>query len=92
MFIIGNPHSRNSGYFVNNEHARKDEADVQTCSHCQKVILVQKEKDSLAVCMGCMKLTCGPCATRALTFGCEPFMMKLERYAEEQYRLQQMLK
>lgn len=89
--FIGTSHTKGSGYFINHQNARADESDVQTCNHCQKVILVQKEKDSVAVCMGCMKLTCGPCSTRALTHGCEPFMKKLEQYAEDQYRLSRIL-
>lgn len=93
MVIIGTPHTKGAGYFINDKNLRsRQEADVQTCPHCQAVILMQQWKDDGAWCGKCMKPICGPCGTRALTFGCEPFMKKIEQYAEAQMRFERFSK
>jgi hypothetical protein len=87
--IIGTPFTKGAGYFVNDKALRhKSEADVQTCAHCQAVILMQQWRDDGAWCGKCMKPICGPCGTRALTYGCEPFLKKIEQYAEAQMRFE----
>jgi len=90
-FIIGTPHTKGAGYFVNDRRLRsRQEADVQTCSHCQAVIKMQEWKDDGAWCAKCMKPICVKCGTRALTFGCEPFLKKIEQYAEQQMRFEKL--
>lgn len=92
-FSIGTPFSRGAGYYVNDKELRtRQEADVATCSHCQAVILLQKWKEDGGFCSKCMHPICGPCADRALTFGCEPFMKKLEQFAERAMRFEQFRK
>lgn len=91
-FRIGTPHTKGAGYFVNDKDLRtRQEADVQTCSHCQAIIKMQEWKQEGAWCGKCMKPICCPCGTRALTFGCEPFLKKIEQYAEQQMRFARIL-
>lgn len=80
--IIGTPYTKGAGYFLNNKNARRDEADVQTCAHCQAVLLMQKWKERGAWCGKCMKPLCDRCGERAVKYGCEPFLKKIEQYAE----------
>ena len=94
-FRIGTPHTKNAGYFLNNKGLGakdKDEADIQTCWHCQAIIKMQEWKDDGAFCRTCMKVICGPCGDRMLTYGCEPFLKKLEQYTESQVKYAQHLK
>ncbi len=92
-FSIGTPHTKGAGYLLNDKNLRsRQEADIQTCSHCQAVLKMQEWKDEGAWCGKCMKPICGPCGTRALIFGCEPFIKKIEEYAEKQMRFARFLK
>lgn len=94
-FSIGTPFSRGAGYLLNNQGlgaSQREEADVQTCSHCQRVILMQAWKDDGGFCGRCMHPICGPCATRALTYGCEPFLKKIEQHAERLMRFEHIRK
>lgn len=89
-FVIGTPFARNAGYYNSDNTAsggRKVEADVQTCKHCQKIILMQAWKDDGGYCSRCQAPVCGPCADRMLTFGCEPFLKTLEATLEHQHRV-----
>lgn len=91
--VIGTPHAKCAGYFVNDKDLRtRQEADVQTCSHCQAVILMQQWKDDGAWCGKCMRPICDKCGERAARFGCEPFVKKIEQYAETQMRFQRFSK
>ena len=73
------PHTHNAGYFCNDiETARKTEADVQVCKHCECVILMQKWKDDGGFCGKCMAPICGPCADDMLIYGCVPALKKIE--------------
>lgn len=93
MIYIGTPHIKGSGYFLNNKDLRtKQEADIQTCAHCQALINMQLWKDDGAWCGKEMKPLCCKCGDRALTFGCEPFLKKIEAYAETQMRFEKFLK
>jgi hypothetical protein len=90
---LATPHTRGAGYFANNiEYGRKQEADVQTCPHCERVILMQKWKDDGGFCGRCMKPICGPCADRMLTHGCEPAMQRIERAFDSTVKLAQFRK
>jgi|SRR5882672_10999701 len=91
--IIGTPHTKGAGYFVNDKNlSTRHEADVQTCAHCQAVILMQKWKEDGAWCGKCMKPICSPCGARAVIYGCEPFLKKIEQYAEAQMRFERFAK
>lgn len=86
-FHIGTPHTKGAGYFINDKDLRtRQEADVQTCSHCQAILKMQEWKKSGAWCGKCMKPLCLDCGKRTQIFGCEPFLKKLEQYAEQQMR------
>jgi hypothetical protein len=87
-FIIGTPYARNAGYFMNDDTAsggQRVEADIRTCTHCQAIIKMQEwkriEDGKMAGgwCSRCMAPICGPCATKALTHGCTPFVELLEK-------------
>ena len=94
MIYIGTPYRHNSGYYLNDKELgrRRQEDDVQTCNHCQAVIRLRFDREHVAICMGCMRLTCGPCSTRALTYGCEPFVKKIDQQFDALYKLEQHLK
>lgn len=95
MIIIGTPHKHNAGYYKNDDRASgglKTEADIQSCVHCQAVILMQKWKEDGGWCGRCSKPICGPCADRMLTKGCEPFIQKIEQALESNFRRQQFRK
>lgn len=94
-FSIGTAHIKGAGYFLNNKalgQRERQEADIQTCSHCQAVIKMQDWKQDGAWCGRCMKPICVPCGTRALIYGCEPFLKKIEQYAEKQMRFEKFRK
>lgn len=89
-FLIGTGHTHNAGYYCSDDTpagGRKIEADVQTCPHCQKVILMQAWKDDGGFCGKCHAPICGHCADRMLAFGCEPFLKQLEQFIGHQHRV-----
>lgn len=93
--IITTPHTRGAGYYANDDRASggiKSEADIRTCPHCQAVIKMQEWKADATWCMQCAAPVCGPCATRMLTKGCEPFIAKIEQALEADYRRRQFRK
>ena len=64
MIIIGTPHTRNAGYYRNDDTpsgGKVSEADIQTCPHCQAVIKMQEWRAAPTqyFCMKCSKPTCG---------------------------------
>ena len=94
-FYIGTPHSRHAGYFLNDDRnagGRKAEADVRSCTHCQAIILMQAWKDNGAWCKRCNAPICANCGDRALIYGCEPFMKKLEAFTNAIVKYEQHLK
>lgn len=92
-FGIGTPHTKGAGYFINDKNLRtRQEADVQTCSHCQAVLLMQQWKEDGAWCGKCMRPLCVRCGARAAIFGCEPFIKTIEQYAETQMRFERFRK
>lgn len=87
MIIIGTPHTRNSGYTMNddrNSGGRKTEADIQTCPHCQAIIKMDEwaKAPTQNFCLKCMKPACNTEACQ----DCVPFIKKLEQYIEIQLR------
>lgn len=81
-FRIGTPHARNAGNLAGQtggHDSKKYEHDIQCCPHCQAVIKLDVWKDDGGWCGKCRKPICGPCAERALTEGCVPFIARLER-------------
>lgn len=73
------------GYLINGVNStRPFEADILTCAHCQAVLYLRLWREDGGFCRREMKPLCGPCADRALQFGCEPFLKKLEAFTREQ--------
>jgi hypothetical protein len=96
-FTIGTPHTHNAGYYRNDDTpagGRLSEADVQTCKHCQRVIKMQEWKGSGGWCSKCQSPLCDDpvCAARTATYGCVPFLQRLEQFAESQVKFSQHLK
>jgi predicted nucleic acid-binding Zn ribbon protein len=85
VIIIGTPHTRGSGYTINDKDlASRQEADVQTCPHSQAIIKMQEWAKAPVqnFCMKCMKPTCANPACQ----DCIPFIQQLERYIATQLR------
>lgn len=92
-FSIGTPHIKGAGYLLNNKNLsplQRQEADIQTCAHCQAVIKMQEWKTNGAWCQQEMKPLCLKCGKRSQVFGCEPIMRKIEQVAEMQMRFQKL--
>ncbi len=91
MIIVGTPHARGSGYCVNDQAlSSRQESDIQTCPHCQKVIKMQEWAKAPVqnFCLKCMKPTCDSPACQ----DCVPFVQRLERYIANQLRVKAMLR
>lgn len=85
MIIVGTPHTRGSGYTVNDQAlSSRQEADIQTCPHCQAVIKMQEwSKASVQnFCLKCMKPACNNDACQP----CVPFIKKIEQHIAAQLR------
>lgn len=101
MIIIGTPHTHNAGYYRNDDTVsggRLDEADIQTCPHCQAVLKMQEWKKvengkmTGGFCMKCSKPVCGFCNKEMQTRGCVPFMQKLDQYFDATVKFDRFLK
>lgn len=82
MIIIGTPHTKGAGYYKNDDRVsggQQVEGDVRTCTHCQKIIIMQQWKDSGGWCGLCQAPICGSCADRMEFFGCESFVAMIEK-------------
>jgi hypothetical protein len=91
MILIGTPHTRGSGYTVNDQALKsRQEADIQTCPHCQAVIKMQAWARASVqnFCLKCMKPTCANPACQ----DCVPFVKQLEQYIANQLRVRLMLR
>jgi hypothetical protein len=97
-FTIGTPFTHNAGYHWNGREKGKDEHDVQTCPHCEAVILMQQwrkveeGKMNGGFCMKCSKPVCGRCNKKMQTHGCTPFLAELERVTDARVKLAQFMK
>src|ERR1700692_2604905 len=95
-FIIGTPHSHHAGYY--SAHTRWDTSemrdDVQTCPHCQAVILMRTWGEHGGWCSKCAAPICNNplCVAETARLGCVPFTKKLEAFIESQLSLKQHLK
>jgi hypothetical protein len=96
-FIIGTPHTRNAGYLCNNQDlsiAKREEADIRTCTHCQTVIKMKEWRDDGAWCSKCNAPVCahGVCAKKTEELGCIPYIKYIETVLEGQTSLEQFRK
>lgn len=84
--------SNGQGYLLNDNRAsggKKEEDDVWTCAHCQKLVLGMKWKLEGGWCHRCMAPVCAGCSDKMLTEGCKPFLKEIEKSLEEAYRARQ---
>ncbi len=91
MIIIGTPHTKGAGYFVNDQAlASRQEADIRTCPHCQAVIKMQEWAKAPVqnFCIKCMAPACNNEACQE----CVPFLQKLERFITEQIKKRALLR
>ena len=93
-FIVGTPHTHNAGYLLNNQNfatAKREEADIRTCTHCQAVIKMQEWKEDGAWCGKCNTPVCsgGACGRYFEHHGCRPYLKFLEQLIGDEYQLQQ---
>lgn len=91
---------KGEGYYANRVtgESKLAEAAVMTCAHCQAVLTLHSVpgqtnwKEDGGWCRAEMKPLCGPCADRALVYGCEPFLKKLEQFTDATIKYQQFIK
>lgn len=89
-----------AGYLVNDSraaHEGVDEADIVCCPHCQATIRLQDWKKERSLggggwCRQCFAPVCGPCLTRMMAHGCQPFIKLVDKALELDYRRSQNLK
>jgi len=82
-----------AGYMFNDNTVsggKKEQQDVLCCTHCQKIILYQDWKKKGAYCRICVAPICLGCGEKMKTEGCVPFMKKIEKQLEANYRRQQL--
>jgi hypothetical protein len=94
-FSIGTPHRHNAGYFVNDKDLRtRQEAHVQTCSHCQAIIKMEDWKLSGGWCSKCAKPLCSQpsCQARTALMGCVPFTQQIDQAITAANRLDRLLR
>lgn len=84
--IIGTPHAKGAGYYSSTSDGKTTEADIRTCTHCQRVVNMQKWARGGGWCPQCSAPVCIACAKKMQTAGCEPFMKQLEKIIETQHR------
>lgn len=94
VMIIGTPHTHNAGYLLRNQDlslAKRQEADIQCCKHCQAVIKMQEWREDGAWCSKCQSPVCarGECAVKTEKFGCLPYIAYIERLIEDEVTLNQ---
>jgi hypothetical protein len=91
---IGTPHTHGAGYFVNDKELRtRQEADIQTCSHCDAIIKMQEWVKKGAFCRTCMKPIChSPCGDRLKIYGCECLMKRLDQAFDANLKIEKYLK
>jgi hypothetical protein len=92
-FIIGTPHTHNSGYYRNDDRLSGGtlaEGDVQTCPHCQKVINMQEWAKAPVqnFCLKCMKPACNSPECQ----DCRPFIRQIDLYTDAVVKLQAFIK
>lgn len=99
-FIIGTPHRHNVGYLINNQNfstrGGRQEADIKTCGHCQRILRMHVWRVDGAFCTKCWSPICGnenpACVHENKVYGCVPFLKRIELYAKAQIKFHQFVK
>lgn len=68
------------------------EADVWTCSHCQKILVRTGWAADGGWCGRCMQPVCGSCADKMTTQGCMPFKRLIDEALDKLYHHQQLMR
>jgi ssDNA-binding Zn-finger/Zn-ribbon topoisomerase 1 len=87
-FVIGTPHTKGAGYYRSDNTpsgGQLVEADVQTCAHCQKVLLLQQWRENGAWCHRGQHPLCPECGDIAEVHGCQTWIQLIETAAEREY-------
>jgi len=96
MIIIGTPHIRGAGYFVNDKNLKtRQEADVKTCGHCRAVIKMQEwAKVQGGWCSKCSQPLCSQpaCVAQTARLGCVPFTQQIDQAIDAVIKLDKYLK
>lgn len=93
-FFIGTPHSKGAGYYVNGLNlnvSQRQEADIRTCTHCERIIDLTLWKSKGAWCNRCAAPICFNCGTRMKLYGCENFLRRLEAFTATQIKYEKYL-
>ena len=93
-FLIGTPHAHGAGHYVSDNRCsggRLQEADIQTCPHCQAVINLQAWKTAPIqnFCNRCMKPTCND---PGCVHDCIPWIKQLDQQLDATIKFQRFLK
>ena len=93
MIIIGTPHSKGAGYYLNDDRpsdGKKSEADIRTCPHCQAIIKMQEWSKAPVqnFCIKCMAPACNDPACHE----CIPFIRKIEQFTDALIKYQSFVK
>jgi hypothetical protein len=94
-FFIGTPHTHNAGHFINRDaNGRATEDDVQTCKHCQAVVLMREWKEEGGWCAKCESPLCNnpACMEQTSKMGCVPFAKQVELYVEHSHKIEQLIR
>ena len=92
-YIVTTPFTKGAGYLengVNLNPSQREKADIRTCTHCQAVIKMQQWKHRGGFCFKCSAPICEHCAKELQTKGCVPFLKKIEAFAEQVMRFDQL--
>jgi hypothetical protein len=92
VIIIGTPHTKGAGYFMNDDRPAEGklaEADIRTCPHCQAVIKMAEwaKAPTQNFCIKCM----APACNHEACVPCVPFIQRLEQHIASQLRLKRIL-
>lgn len=103
MTFIGQAHSVNAGYFWNDNTASggtHEKSDVQSCTHCQRVIIMNEwravdrgsGKMSGGFCIKCNAPICAYCNKDFAQNGCVPFIKLIDQHHDATIKLAQFRK
>jgi hypothetical protein len=86
MSLVDRSLNRGAGYLRNGV----EEADIRTCTHCQVVIRLERWRKQGAWCPRCFAPVCHACGVEMQRKGCVPFLKKIEAFAEQMVRFDQL--
>lgn len=94
-FIIGTPHAHNAGHYIcRDANGRAREDDVQTCKHCQAVVLMREWQQAGGWCGKCESPLCNnpKCMEMTAKIGCVPYVQQMDQFVEQSVKLEQLIR